>query len=140
MVPLTDTPIAWDCLADTNGDGSPDGCGAVVTFVGVVRPDRCDGRRVTALWYDAYREMAEQMILNLVEEAKTHWSLTSAQVQHRLGRVGAGEISVVVAVAAPHRDNAYAASRFLIERIKQDVPVWKREQYDDGASQWMDRC
>ena len=139
-MPLTDAPIAWDCLADTNGTGSPDGCGAVVTFVGVVRPDRYDGRTVTALWYDAYREMAEQMILTLIEDATTQWPLTSAQVQHRLGRVGAGEISVVVAVAAPHRDDAYAASRFLIERIKQDVPVWKREQYDDGASQWMDRC
>ena len=81
--------------------------------------------------------MAEPLIHRLVDEAKTRWSLEGMQVQHRLGLVEVGQISVVVVVAAQHRAQAYAASQFLIERIKYDVPVWKREHYDDGASQWM---
>jgi molybdopterin synthase catalytic subunit len=81
--------------------------------------------------------MAEPLIARLVAEANARWSLEGVQVQHRLGVIEVGEISVVVVVAAQHRAQAYAASQFLIERIKHDVPIWKREQYDDGTSQWV---
>jgi len=112
-------------------------CGAVVAFIGVVRADQ-DGRHVVrALFYDAYPEMAERLIQRLVGEVNARWSLDGVQVQHRLGAVEVGQISVVIVVAAQHRAQAYAASQFLIERIKHDVPIWKREHYDDGLSQWM---
>ena len=133
---LTSAPIVWDRVASLERLAVPRGCGAVVTFVGVVRADR-DGRRaVKALCYEAYAEMAEPLLHRLVGEARTRWTLDGVQLQHRLGLVEAGQLSVVVVVAAQHRAQAYAASQFLIERIKRDVPIWKREQYDDGTSQW----
>ena len=123
-------------------DSSADGAsGALVTFVGIVRADACAGagksRRVRALDYEAHREMAERQLERLVDAAKQHWPLDMVRIQHRLGIVGAGEAGVVVAVAAPHRAEAYAASQFLIERLKRDVPIWKRELYDDGTSRWV---
>jgi molybdopterin synthase catalytic subunit len=134
---LTTLPISWDRVAYLNRWASRDGCGAAVTFVGVVRADHDGHRAVRALLYEAYPEMAEPLIHRLVNEAKTRWSLEGMQVQHRLGLVEVGQISVVVVVAAQHRAQAYAASQFLIERIKHDVPIWKREQYGDGTSQWV---
>ena len=107
-----------------------------MTFVGIVRGDWQGSRQVRALFYDAYAEMAERQVERLVAEARAHWSLEMAVVQHRLGLVEAGGISVIVVVAAQHRAEAYAASQFLIDRIKQEVPIWKRHQYDDGTSQW----
>jgi len=136
MVTLTTALISWDRVAYLNRWASQDGCGAVVTFVGVVRADRHEHRAVQALFYEAYREMAEPLIRQLVDEAAARWSLNGVQIQHRLGLVEAGQISVLVVVSAQHRAQAYAASQFLIERIKDDVPIWKREQYDDGTSQW----
>ena len=134
---LTTAPISWDRVAYLNRRASRDGGGAVVTFVGVVRADQ-DGRRVVrALFYEAYPEMAEPLIHRLVNDARARWALEGVQIQHRLGPVEVGHISVVVVVAAQHRAHAYAASQFLIERIKHDVPIWKREQYDDGTCQWI---
>ena len=134
---LTTAPISWDRVASLNRWASRDGCGAVVTFVGVVRADHDGHRVVRALCYEAYPEMAERLIHQRVDEAQARWSLESVQVQHRFGLVEVGQISVVIVVAAQHRAQAYDASQFLIERIKRDVPVWKREQYEDGTSQWI---
>ena len=134
---LTTTPISWDRVVYLNRWASRDGCGAVVTFVGVVRADRNDHHVVRALFYEAYSDMAEPLIQRRVNEARARWSLEDIGVQHRLGLVEVGHTSVVVVVAAQHRAQAYAASQFLIERIKHDVPIWKREHYDDGTFQWM---
>ena len=112
------------------------GSGAVVTFRGVVRGDAGAGRRVEALVYEAYADMAEREIDRLVAEARRRWRLDAARVEHRVGLVAVGQVSVVVIVAAQHRAEAYAASRFLIDQIKRRVPIWKREQYDDGTSEW----
>jgi len=134
---LTTAPISWDRVIYLNRSASRDGCGAVVTFVGIVRADQ-DGRHVVrALFYEAYPEMVESLIHRLVNEARAQWALEGVQIQHRLGLVEVGQISVVVVVAAQHRAQAYAASQFLIEQIKHEAPVWKREQYDDGTSQWI---
>jgi molybdopterin synthase catalytic subunit len=116
---------------------SGQGCGAVVSFLGVVRADCHGARAVTALDYEAYDEMAERHIHQLAAEAQARWSLDALRIQHRVGRVEVGQISVVIAVAAQHRSDAYAASAFLIEAIKHRVPVWKRELYDDGTSAWV---
>ena len=130
---FTTQPIASDVAAHGLS-------GALVTFVGVVRADACAGRVVRALDYEAHPDMAEQQFDRLVDEAKRRWPLDAVRIQHRLGIVEAGEASVVVAVAAPHRAEAYAASQFLIEGLKREVPIWKRELYDDGTSRWADSC
>ena len=137
MGSLTTAPIPWEGVTDLSRRASRAGCGAAVTFVGVVRADRVWGRAVRALCYDAYPEMAERLIQHLVDEANARWSLDGVRVRHRIGLVEVGQISVVVVVAAQHRAQAYAASQFLIERIKHDAPVWKRAHYDDGTSRWM---
>jgi molybdopterin synthase catalytic subunit len=137
MAYLTTTPIAWDRVAYLERGSAQHGCGAVVTFVGVVRADRIGGRTVRALFYDAYAEMAESLLHRLVHDARARWALDGVQIQHRLGLVEAGQVSVVVAVAARHRAEAYAASQCLVEGIKHQVPIWKRELYDDGASKWV---
>lgn len=134
---LTTAPISWDRVAYLNRWVSHGGCGAVVTFIGLVRADQDGHHVVRALFYEAYPEMAEPLIHQLVHETTARWSLEGVQVQHRLGLVEVGQISVVVVIAAQHRAQGYAASQFLIERIKRDIPIWKREQYNDGTSQWV---
>ena len=136
MTYLTTQPIAWDRITYLERSAIQHGCGALVTFVGIVRGDRYGGRIVQALYYAAYAEMAEQEIGRLVDEARIRWPLDVVQVQHRLGYVEAGHISVAVVVAAQHRAEAYAASQCLIEQIKHHAPIWKRELFDDGTSQW----
>ena len=106
--------------------------GAVVTFAGLVRADQRDGQIVAALNYEAYPDMAERQIERLEAEAQVRWPLEAMFIRHRVGLVEAGQISVAVMVAAPHRAEAYAASQFLIERIKREVPIWKRERYDES--------
>jgi len=135
MAYLATNPIAWDRVAYLERGSAQHGCGAVVTFVGVVRADRDGGRTVRALFYDAYAEMAEALMHRLVHDARARWALDGVQIQHRLGLVEAGQVSVVVVVAARHRAEAYAASQCLVEGIKHQVPIWKREHYDDGTSQ-----
>ena len=93
-----------------------------------------------ALWYDAYDSMAGHVLDGLIIEAHRRWPLRGVRVQHRLGLIRVGEISVVIVVASAHRDAAYAASRFLIEAVKHDVPIWKRTQYDDGTQMWSSSC
>ena len=133
---LTTASITWECLAGLKHATEERSSGALVVFVGVVRRDLEGARSVMALSYEAYPEMCERVIDPLIDEAKLRWELDSVQIQHRLGRVEVGEISVVIVVAAQHRAAAYAASQFLIEAIKRDAPIWKREHYDDGTSEW----
>jgi molybdopterin synthase catalytic subunit len=98
--------------------------GAAVEFLGVVRGTEGD-HPIAALGYEAYVPMAEQMIGRLIEEATVRWGLHQAFVQHHVGMVGVGEIAVLIGVAAPHREQAFEACRFLIDGIKRDVPIWK---------------
>ena len=130
---LTDEPL--DVGAVVAAVAGPD-CGALVTFVGTVR-DRHDGRLVLRLTYSAYRAMAERRLAALAGEIEERHRARVAIV-HRLGTLEPGEASVVIAVAAPHRDAAYAASRECLERLKREVPVWKREHYADGTARWRE--
>ncbi len=134
---LTDALLSWDRVASLSRWTAQHACGAVVTFVGIVRADCHGSRTVSALYYDAYREMAERQIQHLVTEAQARWPLDALQIQHRVGRVEVGQLSVVIAVASQHRAEAYAASAFLIDGIKHQAPIWKRELYDDDSSQWV---
>lgn len=109
--------------------------GASVIFLGMVRAES-EGKKVLYLDYEAYEEMAEQMIGELITSALDQWPLDEVKILHRTGRVWLGQIAVAIAVKSVHRDEAYQASRYLIEKIKYKVPIWKKEYFADGTSQW----
>ena len=111
--------------------------GAMTSFIGVVRNHHHD-RGVTHLIYDCYRTMAEKMLADLVAETTSRFdSKLIATVYHAIGRLDPGEASVAIHVASAHRVAAFDACRHMIERIKEDLPVWKQEFYDDGTSLWL---
>jgi molybdopterin synthase catalytic subunit len=105
--------------------------GAVVTFAGIVR-GKNQGKKVLFLEYEAYPEMALKMIQRIEDEIRETWGLTGVAIQHRVGRLNVGETSVLVVVAAPHRDDAFAACQYAIDRLKKTVPIWKKEIFEDG--------
>ena len=109
--------------------------GAQILFVGVIR-NAHDGRKVRGVTYDAFEPLACKILREISAEAARQWNCRVAAV-HRLGRLKVGEVSVVVAVGAPHRAEAFTASRFVINEIKRRLPVWKKEHYLDGTSSWL---
>jgi molybdopterin synthase catalytic subunit len=129
---LTREPIDPGPLA---GEVRTDGDGAVALFLGTVR-EVARGREVVRLEYEAYEEMARVETERIVEEARARFEFRVVRIVHRLGSLAVGEISIAIAVAAPHREGALEACRFLIDRFKERVPIWKREVYRDGAA-WI---
>ncbi|MBI4282635.1 MAG: molybdenum cofactor biosynthesis protein MoaE [Chloroflexi bacterium] len=109
--------------------------GAVVTFLGVVR-DSSDGRDVLHLEYEAYQPMAENMLHQIAEEIRERWAIEDVSIGHRVGKLGIGEISLVVAIASPHRQEAFEASQHVLDRIKAVVPIWKKEVFQGGEA-WI---
>ena len=105
--------------------------GAIVTFSGIVRGTN-QGKKVLFLEYEAYPEMATKMMERIGKEIQENWGLSSVRMQHRVGRLNVGETSVVIVVAAPHRDDAFAACQDAINRLKRLVPIWKKEVFEDG--------
>ena len=112
------------------------GIGAVAVFLGLVR-DNNRGKRVLYLEYEAYEPLALRGLDLIVEEARERWPDVRLGIHHRIGRMEIGEASVAIAAASPHRANAFSASRYAIERIKQIVPIWKHE-YFDGGDVWIE--
>ncbi len=133
MIRLTHDPI--DPAGLTQLVRSP-AAGAVVLFLGTVR-EMTAGRQTALLEYDAYPAMAEAQLAALDAEARARWPIVEAAIVHRLGRLDLGEISVAVVVSTPHRDQAFDAARFLIDRLKQVVPIWKKEHFSDGRTEWV---
>jgi molybdopterin synthase catalytic subunit len=111
--------------------------GGTAVFVGTVRRGREDGP-VAGIEYSAYEEMLDAEFGRIVEEAADRWPEGRFAVQHRLGRVPAGEASIAVVAAAPHRAEAMEACRYIIEEGKKRLPVWKKEIFDDGATAWRE--
>jgi molybdopterin synthase catalytic subunit len=111
------------------------GAGAVVLFSGEVRNSN-RGRAVAFLEYEAYVPLADRLIAEILTAAKEKWALHIALAQHRTGRVAVGDTAVVVITASAHRSEAYAANRYIIDRIKHEAPIWKCEHYTDGGSEW----
>jgi molybdopterin synthase catalytic subunit len=133
QVAVTSQPLDSDALArlvDAKGDG------AVVTFAGLVR-DHNQGRQVQFLEYEAYEPLAIRAMQRIVDEARELWPGARLAVHHRLGRLEIGEASIVIAAASAHRADAFAACRYTIERVKQIVPIWKREHFD-GGDVWLE--
>jgi molybdopterin synthase catalytic subunit len=130
---VTTEPIdSCELLSGATADSD----GAALLFIGVVR-NRNDGREVGHLDYQAYPEMAEATLREIVREAHERWETGRISVVHRIGHLEIGEASVAIMVASPHRGNAYEASRYVIEELKKRVPIWKREGYTSGESEWL---
>ena len=110
--------------------------GAVVTFLGAVRIENL-GRRVTALEYEAYEPLAARAFQIIADEVAESWPAARLALHHRVGRLEPGELSVAIAVASPHRADAFQACRYAIERVKQIAPIWKREIFEGGES-WVE--
>lgn len=129
LVGLTDEPIDVDALERIAASEH----GAVVTFVGRARNRADDGREVLELEYEAYPEMAEATLRAVAAEVAQRWSGCAVAVVHRTGVVPIGEAAVVIVTSAPHRADAYEANRYVIEAIKQRLPIWKLERFADGT-------
>jgi molybdopterin synthase catalytic subunit len=109
--------------------------GSVVTFQGVVR-DHSQGRRTKYLEYEAYRPMAEAKLTDIGREVKDRWGVGAVAIVHRVGRLEIGETAVVVTVGSGHRGEGFTACRYAIDRIKEIVPIWKKEVWEDGE-EWV---
>lgn len=112
------------------------GCGGTALFVGTVR-ERSDAGHVDRIHYEAYEPMAEKALAQIEREVSRRWPESRVRLLHRVGELEVGEVSVVVAVSAPHRAEAFEACRLAIERIKREVPIWKRERLVGGKEVWV---
>ncbi len=129
MILLTRERLDPEAITATVRD---DANGGVVTFLGTTR-NKTDGRRVLYLEYEAYEGMAEKMLTRIAGEIRERWGIAEVAIAHRFGRLEIGEVSLVVAAASPHREEAFAACQYAVDRIKQNVPIWKKEVFQDGA-------
>jgi molybdopterin synthase catalytic subunit/molybdopterin converting factor small subunit len=131
---LSDEPLSLDRAVDEVRDEQ---AGAIATFTGTTRI-QSRGRTVTHLEYEAYEGMAEQVMAKIAEGLRARYELTAVAIHHRIGRVGIGETSVVIAVSAQHRQDALAACKDAIDELKEHVPLWKKEVYA-GGEEWIGR-
>jgi len=129
--PLALEPLVSAVASESDGVG-----GAIAVFLGLVR-NHNQGRRVQYLEYEAYEPLALKTFARIDEEVRTRWPGMRMALHHRTGRLDIGEASVAIVTASPHRGDAFAACRYVIERVKQIVPVWKRE-YFDGGDVWIE--
>ena len=132
MFRIVEREITAQEVIDAVTEGS---AGAVVVFLGTVR-NQTRGRRVLYLEYEAYAPMAEKKLAEIAGEIREKWGIERVAVLHRVGRLEIGEVSVAIAVASPHRREAFEACQYLIDRLKQIVPIWKREVWEDGE-EWV---
>jgi molybdopterin synthase catalytic subunit len=132
MFEITDQPISLEPLVNAVTRLSS---GAIATFLGVVR-EQTRGRQVRYLEYEAYREMAIPKMREIAEEIRRKWEVDDIAMVHRIGHLVIGEASVAIAVSAPHRHQALAACAYAIDRLKETVPIWKKEVWTDGE-EWV---
>lgn len=129
---ITDQPIQVnDCMEKVTRPEA----GAISTFVGIAR-EFTEGKRTLFLEYDAYVPMATKQLMRIGTEIKGRWPDAEVAIAHRIGRLDISDVAVAIAVSTPHRDAAFGASRYAIERIKEIVPIWKKEHWEDGTK-WI---
>jgi molybdopterin synthase catalytic subunit len=133
MIQLTRDPIDYHALTQQVRRAD---CGAVVTFLGTVR-DLTGDRVTVALDYEAYPGMAEKKMAEIEQDTRSRWPIGELVMVHRLGHLEVGEVSVAVAVSCPHRAQAFEACRYAIDRLKELVPIWKKENWSDGSTEWV---
>jgi molybdopterin synthase catalytic subunit len=137
LLSITADPIDMASVVRLVEAGEPAGrFGAVTSFLGIVRGENL-GRRVVELEYEAYEPLAIKAFEIISTEVARHWPTIRLAVQHRIGRVLIGETSIVIAAASPHRAEAFQACRYVIERVKQIAPIWKREVFEGGEA-WVE--
>ena len=133
MIDITREPI--DPAAVLAVVQSP-AAGAVTLFLGTTR-EFTKGRQTASLSYECYEDMARQKLAELEQQARERWPLVECAIVHRIGTVALGEASVAIAVSTPHRAAAFEAGQWLIDTLKQVVPIWKEEQWADGTREWV---
>lgn len=133
---LSDKPLQ---LAELLAASHHPSAGAVVLFSGDVRINNL-GKEVAYLEFEAQEKLAVKMIKEILAQATQKWQLNIAVAQHRLGKVGISECAVVVITASPHRKEAYDANRYIMDRLKHEVPIWKCEYFTDGTHKWGGNC
>lgn len=133
MIEVTSKPVDPEQITRTVRKGSH---GAAVTFLGTVR-DNAMGKKVLRLEYEAYKEMAEKKMREIAAEIKERWGLDDVSIIHRVGLMAIGDISLVIAIGSPHRKEAFEACEYAVDRIKEIVPIWKKETFEDGEC-WVD--
>lgn len=133
LIQLVDQPIDSHALVEFVTTASS---GAIVLFLGTVR-EVTSGKRTVALDYDAYPEMALAQMRILIDEAVQKWPIQKVALVHRTGHLQLTDASVAIALSCPHRGDAFAAGRFLIDELKVRVPVWKKENWEDGTTEWV---
>ena len=135
FIAVTTLDLDAGTITDLVTDGS---AGGVAVFLGTTRAETSpDGRELIALDYEAYREMAEKQLRDLAAEARRRWPIAKLAIVHHVGRVVIGKPSVVIAVSSPHRAEAFEACRWLIDTLKKDVAIWKKEVWADGSGTWV---
>jgi molybdopterin synthase catalytic subunit len=133
LIEVLDCELSLErCLAEVRKPGS----GGIVTFTGCVR-DVSEGKQVDFLEYEAYVPMAVDKLHEVAREACDRWPVSDVAIQHRIGRLEIGEDAVVMAVSCPHRAEAFAACKYIIDRIKEVVPIWKKE-HGEGGQVWVE--
>lgn len=133
MIQLTHDTIDTSAVLTSVSDHA---AGAAVLFVGTTR-EFTAGRQTASLDYECYPGMAEKTLQELIDQARQKWPIVKATIVHRLGHLGLGEASVAVAVSTPHRHDAFAAAQWIMDRLKEVVPIWKKENWADGTSEWV---
>jgi molybdopterin synthase catalytic subunit len=133
MIELTRQPVDYHALTEAVRSEQS---GAVVLFLGTVR-EMTEGRKTIALDYEAFPEMAEAKMQDLIDSARRKWPIDKVGIIHRLGHLELGDISVALAVSCPHRQQAFEAGKFLIDELKVLVPIWKKENWADGSTEWV---
>ncbi len=133
MIEITESPIDYQALTERVRSNL---AGAVCLFLGTVR-EITGGRRTSSLHYEAYPVMARKTLADLEAQARARWPVLELGIIHRVGHLDLGEISVAVAVSCPHREQAFEACKWLIDTLKDVVPIWKKEVWADGTEEWV---
>jgi molybdopterin synthase catalytic subunit len=133
MIEITPDPIDHEAITDSVRTNQ---AGAVCSFLGTVR-EMTNDRRTVALHYEAYPVMAAKLLAEIESEARSRWPIQGLALVHRVGHLELGEISVSIAVSCPHRQEAFEACRWLIDTLKERVPIWKKEVWADGTEEWV---
>jgi molybdopterin synthase catalytic subunit len=110
--------------------------GGIDVFLGTTRAEMSEGKKLVALEYEAYLEMAEQQLRDLAKGARQRWPIVKLAIMHRVGTVLVGEPSVIIAISTPHRSEAFEACRWIIDTLKKEVAIWKKEVWEDGSGTW----
>ena len=131
MIQITKDPILAQPLIDRASKNSE----AIVTFIGTVR-NNADGKKVLYLEYEAFSEMAQKKLEEIAAEIRNRWKICDIEIVHRIGRIEIGENVVVIAIGSVNRSEALQACQYAIDRIKEVVPIWKKEFYEDSSS-WI---